>query len=198
MFITKSEELLIRELSKLGYRYKHIDDIYKQKSLPPAVVAVILKWFERVYEEHLGSGDQLVRSLISSAEPFDPTVLIDFFEKNKYNKSIMWGVGYVIAVAKTFEISKWLREQIKNEHPTFEREALVYGLPEKGNFSSITDLKSFLQDIFPKYPLAVLELYKKIGKKDDVIFFESQKGLCTPDVNKEIDKLIKRLTKKAK
>ncbi|UYQ95589.1 hypothetical protein MKQ68_10800 [Chitinophaga horti] len=196
MFITKSEGQLISELSTMGFSYDGIDDIYKQKSLPHDVVRAILRSFKNVYQEHLGSGDHLLRSLISADEPFDPTIIIDFFEENTYNMSVMWGVAYVLAMAKTYDIGEWLKNQLLKEPPTFERQGLVYGLIEKGGFKDSAELKSFLEKIFPKYPFAVIELYKKVGSKEDALFLEGQRNNYNSDVNKEIDKLIVRLGKK--
>lgn len=110
----------------------------------------------------------------------------------------MWGVAYVIAMSKTSNISDWIKNQLKNEHPTFQRRGLVGGLPIKGGFKNDNELKNFLNKVFDKYPLDVLELFKKIRTRDDIHFLEEKiKPIERPE-SRDIKKLIVYLDKEGK
>src|SRR6266700_1130687 len=194
--MVKTAESLINELKKAGFKYIDINDLFKQKELPKEAVDIILKWFPEVYKDHLGSGDHLVRSLISAKDPFDPAALISFFESNIYNHTVMWGIAHVLATANTIDISEWIKDQLLKEVKSFERAGLVRGLFYKGNCKSNNELRRFLKLIFDKYPLEVLELFKKVGTKDDITFLEQKAKNSDKKLSREIEKIIAFITKK--
>ncbi len=170
------EAKLIRELKSIGHNYKGIDDIFKH-TLPLEVVQVILKWLPQIYEEHLGSGEVLVRSLISAEEPFDPYPLIDIFENSQHNKVIKCTIGYVLAISKTYDISMWIRKQLFDEEPSFEREGLLNGILKKIGIKDRLELMQVLKTLFDKYFRfgSFQDLYKKYADSDEDIVFLQEK-----------------------
>jgi hypothetical protein len=196
MYSCTAEKELIGELRKAGYKYTNSDQIFRKKSLAPVETQLILKWLPRVYEQHLGAGDILVRSLISAKEPFDPSLLIELFEKSTLNSSIKSSIGHVIVHANTGNISKWVKTQLLNKDYAFERSSLVSGLTERGGFKNIDQLKQFLELIFEKYPISVLEMYDKIGDKYDIDFLLERIKLADKKLSKDIEKTLKKILKK--
>jgi hypothetical protein len=172
----KIEAKLIRELKSTGHNYKGIADIFKH-TLPAKVVEVILKWLPEIYEEHLGSGEMLVRSLISAEEPFDPCPLIDIFENSHHNKVIKCTIGYVLAISKTYDISIWIRKQLLDKEPSFERAGLLDGILTKMGVKDRLELMQVLKILFDKYFRfqTFQDLYKKYSnKEEDLIFLEEK------------------------
>ncbi len=173
MGIVESE--LVSDLNNKGYNYSGINHLFKQDDpLPLEVVNVILKWLPKVYEEHLGSGECLVRSLISAGEPFDPSVLIDLFENSDLNETIKCTIAYVISISKTTNVTDWLKSQLLNEEHSFGRAGLLDGIVPKGGFKTKDELREFLKAIFDKYAYYeyLQKLFQKYGSKDDVQFLE--------------------------
>lgn len=172
----EAKKSMLKELELLGYCYSNIHDIYKQKKLPPDIVDVMLDWLPDIYNEHLGSGDQLVRSLISADKAFDPSILINLFENNSLNDAIKWGIGHVLAVAKTKDISGWIQDQLLNQNYTFYRSSLLNSLEKKAGIKDAAELMIFLKKIFDKY--AYFETYQKLFKKyaddNDIPFLEKK------------------------
>lgn len=166
----------LNELKAQEYNYRSIHEIYKEKELNQKVVELILKWLPSVYEEDLGSGDQLVRSLISASKPYDPTVLIDLFENSSFNKTIKWGIAYVLSVSKTYDISDWIKDQLLNRESSFERDGLIEGLVKKGGIKDRIELMSILKELFDKYCYfeGFMKLFMKYGGKDDVSFLQER------------------------
>jgi len=193
-----SIEIFLAELQELGYYYPDINTIYKQKNLASYEVEIILKWIPNIYIEHLGSGDQLVRSLISTEEPFNPEPLIKFFEKNIYNSSVMWGVAHVLAVSNTYDISNWIKNQLLNEHYTFQRSGLLPGIVNKVHFNSSEERIIFLKKIFLKYLPGdyMFKLFKKYGMKSDITFLEKEKAKACKKISDEIEKVITEINRK--
>ncbi|RPE08433.1 hypothetical protein EGT74_15400 [Chitinophaga lutea] len=122
---------MLKELEVIGYKYRDINEMFKQKIISSEAVAIILKWLPSVYADHLGAGDQLVRSLIAAGEPFDSTLLIDLIERPEFNFSIKGGMAIVLSYAKTNDISDWLRDQLLNKPYALERIGLIPGLEKK-------------------------------------------------------------------
>lgn len=197
MYSCNAEKELIEELAKQGYKYKDIQQIFSgRKSLEPIEVDLILKWLPQIYEEQLGAGVILAQSLRLAKEPFDPSLLIELFEKSNLNSSVKSGIGYAIILSKTGDISRWLKGHLLKKNITFENGALVMGLPERGGFKNRDELKEFLELIFEKYPITVLELYNKIGNKDDVDFLLEQIKKADKKLSKEIEKTLKKILKR--
>jgi len=163
---------MIKELTELGYTYKDINDIYKY-ILPPQAVEIILKWLPEIYKDHLGSGEHLVRSLISTEQPFNPEVLINLFENSNYNKSIKCTIAYVLAIAKTDDISFWIKEQLLNKESTFQRVGLVHGLEAKAGIKDTMELMVMLKKLFDKYFFfeSFQKIFKKYANKEEDIEF---------------------------
>jgi hypothetical protein len=190
---------LINDLRRLGYEYKDLEEIYKSKSLDSGVVLTIIKWLPDLYQGHIGTGDYMVRSLIGASEPFDPSPLIILFEGNGLNRSLKWSIAYVIAIANTNDISDWLLDQLLSKEATFERAGLIWGLRKKGSFVNDTELKSFVELIFDKYPLDSLEIiYESIGTSDDMDFLLEKMHNGDKKLKKDIERSLKKILKKEK
>lgn len=190
---------MLKELEEAGHKYRDIDEIFKQRKISLHAVKVILKWLPDIYVEHLGSGDQLVRSLISAEEPFDPAILIDLFETSDYNFSIKGGIAIVLSYAKTVDISDWIKEQLLNKPYSLERVGLVPGLEKKGGFNSSEELIKFLGLIFDKYSMNWLfDIYKKYADEDDIDFLLDKMNIADAKKKKEISKLIIAIQKRKK
>lgn len=191
----KNKGYLLKELKANGFLYADLNEIFRQKSLSPIEVEIIIKWLPSIYVEHLGAGDILVRSLISASEPFKPDVLIDLFENSSLNGSIKWGIGHVLAVSRTTDISDWLRRQLLNDKVLFERAGLVTALKKKGGFQSTDEYKAFLQSIFWKYPTDVIDVYKKCLSKSDLDFFLEQLNRVDGSTKRQLEKILVKISK---
>lgn len=195
----KMERIMLKELEEAGYKYRDIHEIFKQKKIASEVVQIILKWLPDIYAEHLGSGDQLVRSLISAEEPFDPTRLLDLFETGDYNFAIKSGIAIVLIYAPTDSIEDWIKSQLINEPYALERMDLVSGLDRKGGFKSKHELLNFTRLIFDKYPInAFFDIYKKYADEDDIDFLLDKMNIADAKKKKEISKLIIAIQKRKK
>ena len=195
--MNNSEYQLIKELKQAGYIYRDINHIFKQDELPIKAVDIILKWVRQMYNEHLGTGDHLVRSLISANEPFDPTVLIDIFENSDYNFSVKSGIAYTLSFAPTKDISEWIKRQLLVESPTLERYGFIEGLAMKGGFKDVGELKSFLKLIFDKYPTDVMfKLWRKYGTTEDLPFLEEKAESENTKISNNLKKVISAIRKK--
>jgi|GEM_PF-1667661 hypothetical protein len=193
----KYESKIINELESKGFRYKDANYIYQNKQLESEEVAIILKWLPKVYTEHYGTADILVRSLMSAKEPFDATLLIDLFENSDLNFSLKDSIALTLASAKTNEISSWMRNQLLNNEYALERCSLVWGLPAKGGFSSNLELMSFLRKIFNKYhDEVVLKFFKKYGDKVDILFLKDKIKTSDKKLAKQFQKVVEALEKK--
>lgn len=171
------ESNFVRELNSKGYKYSGINHLFKQdEPLPLEVVNIILKWLPEVYKEHLGSGECLVRSLISSGEPFDPSVLIDLFENSDLNETNKCSIAFVISISKTTDVTNWLRGQLLNEAHSFGRAGLLHGIVPKGGFTEKDELREFFKAIFDKYAYyeSLQKLIQKYGFRDDISFLEQK------------------------
>ena len=196
MFSCNAEKELIGELKKQGYKYKGIDQIFKTKSLDPIEVNLILKWLPKIGKEHLGAGVILAQSLKSAKECFDPSILLKLFEESDLVPEVKSSIGFAIILAKTGDISNWIKKQLLNNDYAYERSALVNGLIKRGGFKNEDELKKFLELILKKYPIAVLEVYNKIGDKDDIDFLLEQMKIADKKLGKEIEKTLKKILKK--
>lgn len=165
---------MLKELAAAGCKYSDIDHIFKQKEIGSEAVDIILKWLPRIYKEHFGSGDHLVRSLLSAKEAYDPSVLIELFEWEFLNHVVRWSIGFVLAKSKTFDISEWMKDQLLDKKYSFERSAFIEGLIVKSGIKDRLDLMEILKKIFDKYFNfeSYQKLYKKYASIDDVPFLE--------------------------
>lgn len=166
----------LNELKAQGCGYQSIHEIFRQRSLTQNVVELILQWLPSIYEEHLGSGDQLVRALISASKPYDPAVLIDLFENSSYNNTIKWGIAHVLSVSKTRDISVWIKDQLLSHESSFEREGLMEGLVRKAGIKDRSVLMSALKELFDKYCYfeGFMKLFMKYGSKEDISFLQEK------------------------
>jgi hypothetical protein len=185
------EREMLKELEVAGFKYYDVNYIFKKNELQPEEVAIILKWLPDIYKEHIGTGDISVRSLISAKEPFDPTIIIDLFNRDEFNFSIKSGFAVVLAYAPTTDISAWLRDQLLNQEHTFDRAMLVLALPNKGGFKNERELIDFLKQIFDRYPTDEwFKVFKKYGSIDDIPFLRSKVDQVDKKVSKELLKSI--------
>jgi hypothetical protein len=131
-----------------------------------------------MYKDHLGSGEHLVRALISAQEPFDPAVLIDLFENSNYNEAIKWTLAYVLSISKTYDISTWLRNELLNNESSFERDGLIYDLTTKAGIKDVEELMFVLKKLFDKYCYfeGYLKLFGRYASKDDIVFLLKKIG----------------------
>jgi hypothetical protein len=173
--LTKSESKILEELKTKGYKYKDSMEFYRQDDIEPEVIDTIIKWLPKVYNEHYGTADILVRSLIGAKEPFDPSTLIKLFDESDLNYALKGGIAIALAYSKTQDISDWLKDQLLNHNYSHERSSLVGGLNNKGCFKTGTELMDFVKKIFDKYHGDdVLKLFKKFGDKTDIKFLKEQ------------------------
>jgi len=100
-------------------------------------------------------------------------VLINLFENSNYNKSIKWTIAYVLAIAKTDDISFWIKEQLLNKESTFERDGLIYGLEAKAGIKDTIELMEILKKLFDKYFISdtFQKIFKKYANKEEDIEF---------------------------
>jgi hypothetical protein len=197
MSLGSAKEKLIDELKGIGSVYKDLDHIYVQKSLNAQEVKLILKWLPPIYDEHLGSGHIMARSLISATEPYDPSILIDLFENSSFNRTIKWGIAYVLSESKTKDISDWIIDQLLNKEVSFERAGLISGIEKKVGFDE-TQINEFYKRIFDRYPMAILEYFKKKGTVADIDFLLDKFYIADKNIKKEIERVIKHIQKKKK
>jgi hypothetical protein len=196
----KTEREMLKELEIAGFKYYDSNYIFKKNELQPEEVAIILKWLPDIYKEHVGTGDILVRSLISAKEPFDPAIIIDLFNRDDFNFSIKSGFEVALVYAPTEDISIWLKDQLLNHEYALERQILILGLPNKGGFKNENELIAFLKQIFDKYPIDTwFKVFKKYGSIDDIPFLQSKLEQVDKKIGKEIFKLISAIeTRKTK
>ena len=134
---------------------------------------------------------------MAAKEPFNPTTLIELFENSKFNFSIKSGIGFTLALAKTFDISNWLRDQLLNKDYSLERNALVYGLVKKGGFRNNEELKKFIKKIFDKYHNdEIMRIFRKLGDKNDLVFLEEKSRSADNKLGKEINKVMEKIRAK--
>ncbi|HVU57559.1 MAG TPA: hypothetical protein VHD83_20995 [Puia sp.] len=187
------EKGLIKELKENGFSYSNVDKIYIKQALEPVEVEIVLKWLPELYKEHLGTGDQAVRSLMSAKRVFDPSLLIDLFENSDLNETIKAGIGLTLSYANTTDISEWMKDQLLDKELRMERYALIDGLLKKGKFSSVKEYMNFLKKIFDRYGGEdILKLFKKYGDKDDMLFLAEKAKKAEPKFAKAINKVIEK------
>lgn len=166
----------LARLSTMGYIYKSVDEIFKEESLEAEIVSQILVFLPDILKMDIGTGVQLLRSLISAKESFDAFPLIDLFENSDYNSIIKSTIGHVLSVGNTNDISNWIINQLLHKSSAFERVSLLRGLVLKAGLKEREELMAVLQQIFEKYIL--YELYQKVynwfGIKSDILFLKQK------------------------
>jgi hypothetical protein len=174
--MTPNEQLMIEELNTLGFHHSNINEIHQEEAVQPLMVEVILKWLPAIYHDHVGSGEHLIRALISAVEPFDPTIIIQLFETSSYNSSIKWTMAYVLAISKTHDISAYIKKQLLEQEGTFERAGFLYGLTKNAQIQSRAELVDILRQLFDKYCIfgTYQLLFKKYASVDDIPFLEER------------------------
>jgi hypothetical protein len=189
---------MLNELALFGYNYADINEIHNQKTLEPKAVEIILRWLPAIYEDGLGSGEHLVRSLIGAKEEFNPEVLIDLFENSDYNETIKCTIAYVLAISKTYNIADWMLNELINKGYAFERSGLLFGLTTKASITSTGNLIEVLKKLFDNYWEfeIYLKLFKKYGRKDDIPFLESKIKNGNKKIKNEISKIIEAIQKR--
>lgn len=173
----KVETQFISDLRNAGFQFLDINHLYKQNDyLPIAAINIILKWLPEIYQEHIGSGECLVRSLICPSDKYDPAVLIDLFENGDLNETLKSTIGYVLSVSNTTDIKDWLLSQLSDKEHSFGRAGLLDGIVPKGHFQTRDELKKFLFDIFDKYSYyeAFQKLVQKYSSTSDIPFIEQK------------------------
>jgi len=188
-----NEKNMLDEIETLGYTRPSIDLLHKTSTpLPPDVVSVILKWLPKIYKDHIGSAEHLIRALITTEEPFNPSVIIDLFENSDYNSTLKWTMAYVVSISKVNDISEYIRDQLFNKPATFESSGFLFALDKNANFKSKQELMDALRTIFDKYSYfeGVILFYKKYGGIEDIPFLEETRTAYDQKKAKEIDKVI--------
>jgi hypothetical protein len=187
------ESKMLDEIETLGYTRPSIDLLHKTSTpLPPDVVSVILKWLPKIYKDHIGSAEHLIRALITTEEPFNPSVIIDLFENSDYNSTLKWTMAYVISISKVTDISDYIRDQLFNKPAAFERAGFLAAIDKNANFKSRQELMDALKKIFDKesYFWEVFFLYRKYGRIEDIPFLEERRTTYDKKKAKELDKVI--------
>ena len=160
---------------------------------------IILKWLPAIYEMHIGSGDFLIRSLISTEEPFSPDVIIRLFEESSYNSTLKWTMAYVLSIGKTTDIAAWVIDQLKNNPPTFERYGFFWALDRKVGLKTKDELFVLLQEVFAAYfGEEPLRLYRKYGRETEIPFLEEQLKTADTKGTREIRKVIEAIKNRKK
>lgn len=174
--MAKEESEMIGELKKAGFNYVNSVTIFKKASLDLPAVNIILKWIPLIYGEDPGAAHYLVRALVRSREAFDPSVLIDLFENSDLNFSLKGGIGFTLVLAKTTDLSAWIKKQLLEEEYKLERCSLIPGLETKARFNSREELVDFLVRIFEKYYSNndFIRLVKKYGDKNTFLLIKER------------------------
>lgn len=195
-----NEKAMLNEISSLGFlKHATIDKLhYSKRPLPPDVVNVILKWLPKIYEEHIGSGEHLIRALVFTETDFDPQTIIKLFEDSDYNSSLKWTMAYVLSISRVGDISNYIRDQLFNKSTNFEREGFIYSFEINANFSSKKELMTALKKIFYEYIFfqSIFLLFKKYGQIEDIPFLMDQLKVVDKKKGKEIEKLIESIKKR--
>jgi len=149
----KSERQLIQDLKSKGYKFIDADNLFRSKSLNSEVVNIILYHLSSIYEEHIGTGDTLVRSLLAAEDEFDSSILVKLFNNKQYNKSIKWSIAYVLAKGKSNISEKWFLNNLRkpDEKNSFEYSGLLWGIPEKLISKDSKNIRALILDIMPIY-----------------------------------------------
>lgn len=191
------EQQLVNELKSVGFKFRDINHLFKQNDpLPLEACNIILKWLPEIYNEHIGSGECLVRSLISAGEPFDPAILIDLFENSDLNETLKCTIGYVLSISKTTTIRNWLLKQLLNKEHSFARAGLLDGIVPKGGFETKEALRDFLFQIFDKYSYyeTFQKLVQRYSSASDIPFIEQKaKGADTKRKARELLKVVDKI-----
>lgn len=188
---------VLEELKEVGCDYQDVEAIFKNDKLLPIEVEIILRYLPSIYREHVGTGDVLVRSLLSATKPINPKVLIDLYDNSDLNSCLKWSVGYVIAKARTTDVSDWLKARLL-ENSTFQSSSLINAINKKLVFQSDKNLKTFIRNIFDGYIKfeAYQKLLVKYLNKDDRDFILDKCANLPEKLKKECLKVISKIEKK--
>ena len=188
------ENAMLSEIAKLGlFKRPTINKLhYSTKPLPLNVVNIILKWLPRIYEEHVGSGEHLIRALVLTEEDFDPKVIIDLFENTDYNSSLKWTMAYVLSISRVGDVSSYIKNQLFNKPENFERAGFLSALEANADFKSRDELVEALKRLFDKYIFhgKIFLLFRKFGRKEDIPFLEKRLKNSDKKKTREIEKVI--------
>ena len=149
--MTPNERIMIDELRSKGFSHADISEIHKEDHVQPLMADVILKWLPGIYKDHIGSGEHLIRALITTEKPFDPSAIIDLFENSEYNSTLKCTMAYVLAISKTHDITDYMLDQLLNKESRFERAEFLDCLTRKPRFQNNSELIGFLKRLFDKY-----------------------------------------------
>lgn len=195
----KHRAIILKDLKSKGFKYKNVDEIFKQSKLEVEEVTTILKWLPKVYMENYGAADILVRSLISAIQPFDPSILIALFDNTDLNFSLKSGIALVLATARTTDISEWIIDQLLNKEYALERVLLTLAVPTKCGFTTNAEIMNFLRLIFDKYHEAsVQKFFKKYGKSEDALFLRKKIPLMEKTYQRKFEKIAEAIEAKEK
>lgn len=195
-----NEIAMLKEITPLGFmKNPTIQKLhFSKKPLPPDVVNVILKWLPRIYEEHIGSGEHLIRALVFTESEFEPKVIIDLFENSNYNSSLKWTMAHVLSISRVGDISKYITDQLFNKPATFERAGFLSSFEVNANFDTKDELINGIKKVFEKYSFfeRIFLLFKKYGTLEDIPFLQDQLAKSDSKRGKEIKKIIESIKNK--
>ena len=190
--MVKKERELISKINSLGYSFYDLNSIHIQKSISLDIVNLILEFIPKLFEEHIGTGIVACLCLNKSKNTFDASVLMKLFENENFNAGAKSSIGFIIADAKTHDISKWLIKQMLDKHCVHEKAALIHALPKKAGFKTDLELIQFCKIIFDKYIIYddLFKIFKKYATKEDIDFLQMKLLTVDKPVEKKILKLI--------
>ncbi len=195
-------EMMLDEIEQLGYVRPTIDMLHKSSTkLSSEVVEIILKWLPAVYDNRIGSGEHLIRALITTKEPFNPSVIIDLFDNSNLNDSLKWTMAYVLSIANIFDTSAYIRDQLFNKPSDFKRRGFLASLDKNALFEDRKQLLFALRKLFDKYDADeyILKLFKKYGSDNEIVFLENRLSKIYDQKKRdEIEKIIIGIKKRKK
>ena len=143
---------LLDEIAALGYERPTIDLLHHTSTpLPGSVVEIIIKLLPCIYQEHIGSGEHLVRALINTHDHFNPEVLIDLYEKSVLNEGLKQSIAHVISISKAGDVSNYVRKSLLNKPASHASAGFLSALTANCKFSTRDELMEFLKLIFLKF-----------------------------------------------
>ncbi len=139
------EKQLLDEIASIGYKRPTLSTLhYAEQPLQPDVVEIILKWLSQLYEEHVGSGEFLVRALVYTRQPFSPSVLLELFENSKLNTTLKQTLAHVLSIAKLdIDLSSYIKKQLISKDASFSRVGFLSAIEKNANFKSREELMAF-------------------------------------------------------
>lgn len=183
---------MLDEIEKLGYPKTSINKLhYSEVPLPKDIVEIILKWLPKIYEEHIGSGEHLVRALIFTKEQFEPKVLIYLFEKSNLNETLKQTLAHVLSISNVGDISEYVKDKLYNELCSLANSGFLSAITANCRYKTVDELMKGVKKIYDKYSYfeEIHLLFKKYGRETDIPFLQER----LTDADKKKQKIIQKI-----